>query len=70
MTLSADQFDFVRRLLEEHVGMALEADQGLFVANRLLPIARQHGWPRLDPLFARLHDRNDRMLAQEVIEAS
>lgn len=69
MTLSADQFDFVRRLLEEHVGMALEADQGSFVAHRLLPIARQHGWTRVDPLLARLRDQNDRMLTQQVIES-
>jgi chemotaxis protein methyltransferase CheR len=69
MTLSADQFDFVRRLLEAQVGISLEADQRMFVAHRLLPITRQHGWTRLDPLLARLRDQNDRMLTQQVIES-
>ena len=69
MMLSADHFEFVRRLLEEQVGMVLEADQEIFVANRLLPVARRHGWNHLEPLINRLRDHNDRRLAQEVIES-
>lgn len=69
MTLSADQFEFVRRLLEEQVGMALEADQEIFVARRLLPVAQRHGWSGLEPLISHLHNDNDRLLAQEVVES-
>ncbi len=69
MTLAADQFEFIRGLLEEQAGMVLEADQDKFVAGRLLPVAQRHGWTHLDPLIARLQDQNDRVLAQEVIES-
>ena len=69
MPLPADQFDFIRRLLEEQVGMALEQDQQFFVENRLLPVAQRHGWRSLDPLIARLRDHHDRLLTQEVVES-
>lgn len=69
MTFLPNHFEFIRRLLEEQVGMALEADQEQFVASRLLPVAQRHGWSGLEPLMARLRDHNDRLLAQEVIEA-
>ena len=69
MSLPIDQFDFIRRLLEEQVGMALELDQQIFVENRLLPVAQRHGWRSLDPLIGRLRDHHDRLLAQEVVES-
>ncbi len=69
MSLPIDQFDFIRRLLEEQVGMALEQDQQFFVENRLLPVAQRHGWPSLDPLIARLRDHHDRLLTQEAVES-
>jgi len=69
MALSTDQFEFVRRLLDEQVGMVLEADQNLFVVNRLLPVAQRHGWSHLEPLISRLRDHHDRLLVREVIES-
>lgn len=69
MKLAADQFEFICRLLEEQVGMALEADQKLFAESRLRPVAQCHGWNSLDPLISRLRDQNDRLLAKEVIES-
>ena len=69
MSLPIDQFDFIRRLLEEQVGMALELDQQIFVENRLLPVAQRNGWSSLDPLIARLRDHHDRLLTQEVVES-
>lgn len=69
MSLPIDQFDFIRRLLEEQVGMALELDQQIFVENRLLPVAQRHGWSSLDPLIARWRDHHDRLMTQEAIES-
>lgn len=69
MYLTAEQFDFLRRLLEEQVGMALEADQQLFAASRLQPVARRYGWASLDPLMTKLRNPAERLLIQEAIEA-
>jgi chemotaxis protein methyltransferase CheR len=69
MDITAAQFEFVRRLLEEQVGIALEADQEIFVATRLIPVVQRLGCSRMEQLISRLMDRNDRILAQEVIEA-
>lgn len=69
MTPSVDQFEFIRRLVEEQAGMVLDADQEKFVGGRLLPVARRHGYSHLDPLIERLQNQRDRLLAQEVIES-
>ncbi|MDB5389625.1 MAG: methyltransferase, CheR-type [Planctomycetaceae bacterium] len=69
MTLTADQFEFLRHLLDQQIGMSLEADQQLFVTHRLLPVARRHGWNDLDSLLAQLRDPRDNRLVQEVSEA-
>ena len=69
MTLSADQFEFICHLLDEQAGMALAADQGMFVESRLLPVATRHALNQVQPLIARLRDHKDRLLTQEVIES-
>jgi chemotaxis protein methyltransferase CheR len=67
--LSADDFEFVRGLLDQQIGMALEPDQEVFVAGRLFPVAERNGWDRLEPLIVRLRESSSRGLAQEVIES-
>ncbi len=69
MTLSSDHFEFICRFLDEQAGIALEADQNMFVASRLLPVAQRHGWTNLDSLINKLRDHHDRLLAQEVVES-
>lgn len=69
MTLSRDQFEFVRQLLEQQAGICLEPDQELFTERRLLPVAMRYGWNHPDQLITRLRDQNDRSLTQEVIES-
>ena len=56
-------------MLKDQVGMALAADQHIFVESRLQPVAQRHGWNHLQSLISRLRDHNDRPLTTEVIEA-
>lgn len=69
MTLSADNFEFICRLVNQQVGMALTPDQQLFVEGRLDPVARRLGWDHLQSLVSRLRDHQDHLLVTEVIEA-
>ena len=69
MTITTEQFEFIRRLMEEQVGLLLDPTQNLFVASRLLTVARRHGWDQLDPFFAHLQRDNDRAFVQELTES-
>ena len=66
--LDNNNFAFIRQLVEDQAGIAIESDQDQFVAYRLLPVAQKHAFDSVDTLIAQLRNRSDRHLIQEVIE--
>ena len=67
--LDNNNFAFIRQLVEDQAGIAIESDQDQFVACRLLPVAQKHAFDSVDTLIAQLRNRSDRHLIQEVIES-
>ena len=69
MHLTADQFEYLKVWLEAEIGLVIESDQAFFVASRLYPLITRYGWNDYAPLIARLKDRTEYSLAQDVIES-
>ena len=69
MHLTADQFEYLKVWLEAEIGLVIESDQAFFVASRLYPLITRYGWNNYAPLIARLKDRTEYSLAQDVIES-
>lgn len=69
MSLTSDDFEFIRELVDQQLGMALEDDQQEFVATRLSALARRLGTSNVEILIAGLRSASNRALQQEVCEA-
>lgn len=69
MTLAAVDFDYIAELLRSEAAIRLEPGKDYLVHSRLSPLARRHGLATVTELVARLRDRSDRSLRDEVIEA-
>ncbi len=54
MPISAAEFDYVRTLIRERAGIALEPGKEYLVESRLDPLARQEGFPTLTHFLASL----------------
>jgi chemotaxis protein methyltransferase CheR len=50
MSLTQLSFDFVRTVLRERSGQALEDDKIYLVETRVLPVARRHGFQSVEEL--------------------
>jgi chemotaxis protein methyltransferase CheR len=69
MTVSPDNFEYMRRLLQQHSAIALAANKKYLVETRLLPVARREKLDGVDALIDRLRMSPTGRLLQEVIEA-
>ena len=69
MTLSAAEFNYVRRLVLEQSAIVLEDDKGYLVESRLLPLARREGFASLDQFVGRLQSEHFNGLHRQVVEA-
>lgn len=67
MPLATPDFDFVRRLVYERSGIALESSKGYLVEARLLALARQEGFASLDELVRRLRSERAPDLGTKVV---
>ena len=54
MPISAAEFDYVRTLIRDRAGLALESGKEYLVESRLDPLARQEGFPTLAHFIANL----------------
>lgn len=54
MSISAAEFEYVRTLIRERAGIALEPGKEYLVESRLDPLARQEGFPTLSHFIASL----------------
>ena len=62
-------YDFLRKCLRQHSGLALAADKHYLVESRLLPLARNAGFASLAELVEALRTRRDAALMGCVVEA-
>lgn len=69
MSLSRESFDYVRALLRERSGHALDDDKTYLVETRLFAIARRHGLESVEHLAIRLRSRSNAALESEIVEA-
>ncbi len=68
MTISAQDFDFIRALVCDQAGIVLENDKKYLVESRLVPLAKRNGYDSLDTLVGALR-RADATLRRSVVEA-
>ena len=68
MTITPQDFDYVRGFVLEHAGIVLDGGKQYLVESRLLPLARQRGFTALEPLVAQLRSR-EQALQRAVVEA-
>lgn len=69
MTLTQDDFHFVRRLIQEEAGLTLDADKDYLVSNRLGRLASDCGEADIGHLITRVREGNDRRLRIAIAEA-
>jgi chemotaxis protein methyltransferase CheR len=67
--VTAEDFDFLRKLLRERSGLVLSAEKQYLAESRLLPVARKRGLASLTALVAGLKARPNCEMAVEVVEA-
>jgi len=69
MSLSAGEFDYIRSLVEQQAGIALESGKEYLVESRLNPLALQEGFPSLQHLIADLKSSSLAGLHRKVVQA-
>ena len=69
MTVSTSDFDFVRELLRQRTGIALEADKSYLVDSRLLPVARKHNLSDVTVLIQHIRHQDRGSIAGDVLDA-
>ena len=69
MSLSAAEFNYVRRLVLEQSAIVLEEDKEYLVESRLSPLARREGFASLNQLVEKLQSQYLDGLHRQVVEA-
>lgn len=69
MTISATVFTFVRELVRSESAIVLEPGKEYLVESRLLPLARQGGYPDVDAFVGELSTRRNPAALKQVVEA-
>jgi chemotaxis protein methyltransferase CheR len=69
MSLTAAEFDYIRRLVLEQSAMVLDDDKQYLAESRLLPLARREGFDSLGSMVASLLAKKPDGLHRHVVEA-
>jgi chemotaxis protein methyltransferase CheR len=69
MTVSPENFEYMRRLLQQNSAIALAANKKYLVETRLLPVARRRNLASVNALIDKLRISPTGRLLQEVVEA-
>ena len=69
MTITKSEFDYIRGLLRDRSALVLEPGKEYLVESRLIPLARQEGFPTLRKLVENLRLHPSRDLHRKVVEA-
>jgi chemotaxis protein methyltransferase CheR len=69
MTMTASEFDYIRRLVLEQSGIVLEEDKQYLVESRLLPLAQREGFDSIASMVAWLGAKKFDGLQRKVVEA-
>jgi chemotaxis protein methyltransferase CheR len=69
MTLSAPEFNYVRRLVLDQSAIVLEEDKGYLVESRLLPLARREGFTSISLLVQKMQSEPVHGLHRRAVEA-
>ena len=69
MTLSPQEFNYVRRLVLEQSAIVLEEDKGYLVESRLLPLARREGFASINLLIQKMQAECVQDLHRRAVEA-
>jgi chemotaxis protein methyltransferase CheR len=69
MTMTASEFDYIRRLVLEQSAIVLEDDKQYLAESRLLPLARREGFDSIGSLVVRLLAKKYDGLHRKVVEA-
>jgi chemotaxis protein methyltransferase CheR len=69
MTISASEFDYIRRVVLEQSAIVLEEDKQYLAESRLLPLARREGFDSIASMVAWLGAKKFDGLQRKVVEA-
>ena len=67
--MKSEDFQFISKMLKAASGLILTEEKSYLLESRLMPVARKHSLPDLDPLVAELKSGLKKELAEEVVEA-
>ncbi len=69
MNLSAQEFDDIRRLVQQHCGLALSPEKKYLVRARLEPLVRKYAMLSFGDVATKLRQANDGLFRDEVVAA-
>ena len=69
MKLSVDEFNQIRKFVQETSGLALTADKEYLVRTRLEPVATRHRLTSFEEVVRKLQESNNTLFREEVIDA-
>jgi chemotaxis protein methyltransferase CheR len=69
MTITASEFEYIRRLVLDQSAIVLEEDKQYLAESRLLPLARREGFDSIGSMVARLGGQKFDGLQRKVVEA-
>src|SRR5262249_19722023 len=69
VSLTPDDFDYVKNLVFKGSAIVLEPEKTYLVESRLAPLAQREGLPNITELVARLKSRSGSGLHRRVVEA-
>jgi chemotaxis protein methyltransferase CheR len=69
MPISANDFDYIRKLVKERSAIVLDAGKEYLVESRLFPLLHQGGFASIEELIGKLRAQSFNCLHQKVIEA-
>ena len=66
--VSAEDFDFLAKLLKERSGLVVTTDKSYLLESRLMPLARQRNLKGIEEIIARMRTRDEKLI-RDVTEA-
>jgi chemotaxis protein methyltransferase CheR len=69
MTISAEDFEFVRTVVRDQAGILLEPGKEYLVESRLQPLARREGFPSIAEMVVKMRSPLGKAVTQKAVDA-
>jgi len=69
MSINADDFEFVRKMVRDHAGIIIEPGKEYLVESRLQPLAKREGFGSIADVVAKARSPLGQVLSQKIVDA-